>query len=108
MVELSRQETWRDGTAHRSPLAGSNIKPLPQSAFPFLLFLPPSHFNHFDTPTIASPGCLLLHSTVNEFIYCDTCNLPSQDDVMAACAKKGTKPGSSRTSPRRGSSSSNM
>jgi len=43
---------------------------------------------HLDTPTIAS-GYLLLHSTMNEFIYCDTPNLPSQDDIIAACTKNG-------------------
>ena len=30
-------------------------------------------------------------TTMNEFIYRDIPNLPSQDDVIAACAKKGDK-----------------
>lgn len=34
---------------------------------------------------------LLLHSTMNEFIYCDTPNLPNQEDIIAACAKNGDK-----------------
>ena len=46
--------------------------------------------NHFNTPTIAS-GYLLLHSTMNEFIYCDTPNLPSQGDIIAAHAKMGDR-----------------
>jgi hypothetical protein len=28
---------------------------------------------------------------MNEFIYCDTPNLPSQEDIIAACAKKGDR-----------------
>lgn len=28
---------------------------------------------------------------MNEFIYCDTPNLPSQEDITAACAKKGDR-----------------
>src|SRR2546423_14860328 len=52
------------------------------------LSLPPILTLQFDTPTIASSVYLFLHSTMNEFIYRDTSNLPSRDDVIAACAKK--------------------
>jgi hypothetical protein len=56
-------------------------------SFPtFLLTLIPNHFN---TPTIASSGYSPLHSTMNEFIYRDVPNLPSQNEVIAACAKNG-------------------
>jgi hypothetical protein len=64
--------------------------------------------DHFETPTIASPGYLLLHYTMNEFIYRDIPNLPSQDDVIAAFAKKGDRARQLTYSPKTGSSSNQI